>query len=445
LKVLYLTPPARGGTALAAQSFVAEEIRAIRDWGVQPFVLTDEITGHARLDGIDLAGLPRGGVLAVPASAAAAVRHARVLATVMQASAAKRDVIHALRLEQAAAALVRRERIDVIHSHFGWPGGFGGSLAAADTDTPLVTSIRGTDILMRPAIGYGLRLDPGYDVALRHLLDRASVSLTATGFMSDRAVALGAPSQRVRVLEKGVDTEAFAPRGDRDAIKVRLGIAGPMVLAVGALKKRKGVDVIIEAMARVSAQATLVVCGEGEERDALRRQADAAGMKHRVRFEGAVGRAVIPDYFAAADVFVHAAELEAAGNVVLEALASGCGVVVTDSGGPAEYVEDGVNGYVIAVGDVPNLAGRIEALLSEPARRERLGAEGRRRVEARYRYSRMMSDLRAIYDAWAQPRCSRSMRAVANRASSEQTNTVDTSTSAPAHARRCQSSYGEMA
>ena len=106
------------------------------------------------------------------------------------------------------------------------------------------------------------------------------------------------------------------------AVKARLGISGPMVIAVGALKKRKGFDLLIDALSRIVTPATLVICGDGEELGPLRQQAGAAGLSERVRFAGNVSRAEIPDYFAAADVFVHAAELEAAGNVVLEALAS---------------------------------------------------------------------------------------------------------------------------
>ena len=126
-------------------------------------------------------------------------------------------------------------------------------------------------------------------------------------------------------------------------------------------------------------------------------------MTGRVRFTGNVGRAEIADYFAAADVFVHAAELEAAGNVVLEALASGCGVVVTDCGGPAEYVEDGVTGFVAPVGDAAGLASHVETLLSMPGLRDRFADEGRRRVEQRHQYSRMMSDLRDLYDQMGLP------------------------------------------
>jgi glycosyltransferase involved in cell wall biosynthesis len=401
--VLYLTPPARGGTGLATQSFVAEEIQAIRRCNVVPLVLSDEIDARKWVDGVEVVGLPRRGVSALSTAALVGARHAPLLTAALHASSSKRDVVHALRLEEAAATLVRREHVDVIHSHFGWPAGFGGSLAAQVTGTPLVTSIRGTDILLRPQIGYGLRRDPAYDVALRHLLRRASAILTATAFMRAETVALGARPDRVRLLDKGVDTDAFRPRGDRATAKSRLGIAGPMVIAVGTLKKRKGFDLLVDALSQITTPATLVICGDGEELGPLQQQAAAAGLTGRVRFAGNVSRAEIPDYFAAADVFVHAAELEAAGNVVLEALASGCGVVVTDSGGPAEYVEDGVNGFVVPVGDATSLASRVETLLSTPELRERLADEGRRRVEERHQYSRMMSDLRDVYDQVSVP------------------------------------------
>ena len=59
LKVLFLTPPAKAGGALAAQSFVEEEIGAIRDFNVQPYVLTDEIRGRTEIDGVPLVGIPR--------------------------------------------------------------------------------------------------------------------------------------------------------------------------------------------------------------------------------------------------------------------------------------------------------------------------------------------------------------------------------------------------
>jgi glycosyltransferase involved in cell wall biosynthesis len=102
-------------------------------------------------------------------------------------------------------------------------------------------------------------------------------------------------------------------------------------------------------------------------------------------------------------VFVHAAELEAAGNVVLEALACASAVVVTDSGGPGEYVDDGVNGFVIPVGDSRALADRLSMLLDNAALRDRMGRAARARVKQRHAYPRMMAGLRAVYDEIASP------------------------------------------
>ena len=69
LKVLFLTPPAKGGSALAAQPFVDEEIRAIRDLNVRPYVVTDEIRGRTAIDGVPLVGIPRVRPTDVPGTA----------------------------------------------------------------------------------------------------------------------------------------------------------------------------------------------------------------------------------------------------------------------------------------------------------------------------------------------------------------------------------------
>ena len=73
-------------------------------------------------------------------------------------------------------------------------------------------------------------------------------------------------------------------------------------------------------------------------------------------------------------------------------------VVVTDSGGPGEYVEDGVTGFVIPVGDAPALAARLETLLANPSLAGRLAEAARHRVEHRHDYPRMMAAVRGVYD-----------------------------------------------
>jgi glycosyltransferase involved in cell wall biosynthesis len=400
LNVLYLVPPARNSSSLAAHSFIDEEIRALRRAGISAYVLTDVPHG-ATVDGVEIVGLPRPALKDACRLAGLPLRHPRIVRATAGAAPARR-VVRALRIDRAAAAVVRRQRIDVIHSHFGWPGGFGGSLAAADTGTPLVASIRGMDVLTQPDLNHGLRLDPAYDLAVRHLLRSASHVVTASSFVRNAALALGAPSDRTTVIPKGVDTDRFAPAPDPSALKTALGLHGPVLLAVGNLKRLKGFDVLLDALHLLrGSEWTAVICGTGEDRAALEAKAHALGIGSRVQFRGQVPRTDIPRLFAAADLFVHASLLEAAGNVVLEALSSGLPVVCTSSGGPAEYVSEGKTGFVVPVGDAPALAAGIDALLGDPRLRERFGASARRVVEDRYSYGRMVRDLLEIYRAAA--------------------------------------------
>lgn len=380
MRVLHLAPPRTRPDRLTAHTFIDEEIDAIRRAGVDCLTLPDAI------------GASRSGTLAFAARRAADLP-ARTFRD-------PRETFHTVRTEYAAAQLIRECHVDLIHSHFGWPGGFGGLLAAADTHVPLVASIRGMDILTSPAINYGLRLDAAYDAAVRTLLRRADRTLCATTFMRDRALALGARGDRAVVIRKGVDLECFRPPADRSAAQQALGVRGPIVLAVGALSPRKGVIRILNALSTMKDLAwTFVVCGEGPERQSLQAWSANVGIENRVIFAGSIGRDRIGAYFAAADVFVHAAVMEAAGNVILEALASGCPVICTDSGGPAEYVVNGDTGFVVDGDDHTMLGDRLRLALESASLRCRMSRCARQSAERYFPYDRMVAEVVATYHA----------------------------------------------
>ncbi|HZR26769.1 MAG TPA: glycosyltransferase family 4 protein [Vicinamibacterales bacterium] len=380
MRVLHLAPPRTRPDRITAHTFIDEEIDAIRRAGVECLTLPDRIDAS------------RAGAIAF------AARHAVDVPLVTLRDV--RETLHAVRIEYAAAQLIRDCRVDVVHSHFGWPAGFGGLLAASETGVPLVASIRGMDILTSPAIRYGLRLNPQYDAAVKTLLRRADRTLYATRYMRDRGIALGAPDDRAILIRKGVDLARFHPAEDRAAAQRALGINGPMVLAVGSLSPRKGLIRIVNALSTLQDLAwTFVICGDGPERESLQQWATTLGIGDRVRFAGNVDRGTIGGYFGAADVFVHAALMEAAGNVILEALASGCPVVCTDSGGPAEYVVDGTTGFVVDGDDDGALGNRLRLVLGCASLRARLSRCAREFAEQHLAYARMIRDYITTYDA----------------------------------------------
>jgi glycosyltransferase involved in cell wall biosynthesis len=264
-----------------------------------------------------------------------------------------------------------------------------------------VACLRGADILIDQEIAYGARERPFFDRNLRGLLAFADRTLYFSDFMREAAIKLGARPERARTVQKAVNLSQFGVVADRATARRELGFGDrPMILTVGALIPRKGIDVILEALARLRASFdfSFVVCGEGPEREGLVALARRLSLDDRTHFVGRVSREDIPKFFGACEVFVLASVLEAAGNVLFEAMGAGRPIVCTAAGGPTEYVEDGVTGFVVPVRDSAALSERIATLLADPVLRDELGAEGRRRAFEQYSYPRLVRDIIAVYE-----------------------------------------------
>jgi glycosyltransferase involved in cell wall biosynthesis len=209
--------------------------------------------------------------------------------------------------------------------------------------------------------------------------------------VADQAVALGVHPDRVRVIRSGVDTATFAPRDRRQARQaLSLNAEVPLVLFVGNLEPRKQLDVLLRAVAELRSRAPeveLAIVGSGasagadDQTERLRQLSRELDLRGAVHFAGAVDAETLLRWYAAADVFALPSSSEAQGIVALEAMACGLPVVGSAVGGLLGTLEDGQTGYLVPPGDVPALTERILALLTEPARRARLGQAARRKVE----------------------------------------------------------------
>ena len=150
-------------------------------------------------------------------------------------------------------------------------------------------------------------------------------------------------------------------------------------VTVARLVPQKGIDVLIRALGQTVGAArdwTLTVVGDGPEREALEFQAQQAGLKEQVQFLGF--RSDPQKFLLQAGVFVLPSRFEGMPNALLEAMAAGLGVVVTDaSPGPLEVVVNGVSGLVVPSDDPCALADALDRLAADPLLRERLGAAAR--------------------------------------------------------------------
>ena len=180
----------------------------------------------------------------------------------------------------------------------------------------------------------------------------------------------------------GVDRRYFYARPVPE-LRLQLGLAGFVVGYVGRLAPEKGLDVLLNAIERMSAPAGLLIVGSGSEEPALRAQAEALGVDGRCRFLESVEYDRVPQYLNALDVLVLPSRTtvhwkEQFGRVLIEAMGCRVPVVGSDSGAIPEVIGDA--GRIFPEGDASALAAALDELASSAELRRELGERGYARV-----------------------------------------------------------------
>ncbi|KQN26696.1 glycoside hydrolase [Sphingomonas sp. Leaf33] len=241
-------------------------------------------------------------------------------------------------LRPVLANLRRDFPFDVIDAEFFFPDGPAAVRLGRHFGVPVSIKARGADI------HHWGRTEP----TARQVVaagQAADGMLAVSAAIRQDMIALGMPGERISVHRTGVDGDRFAPR-DRAVEKAVLGVAGPLVLSVGALIPRKGHDIVIDAVSHLPG-TTLWIAGEGPERAALEAQIAQLGLADRVRLLGSVAHDRLPALFAAADVMALASASEGLANAWVEAMSSGTPIVITSAGGARETVDRPEAGRVV--------------------------------------------------------------------------------------------------
>jgi UDP-glucose:(heptosyl)LPS alpha-1,3-glucosyltransferase len=206
----------------------------------------------------------------------------------------------------------------------------------------------------------------------------------------------GAPEEKLHVIYNGVDTEVFHPRlkEQRAEIRARYGIPdnATLFLFVGSGFERKGVAVLLEAMAKLPADACLLIVGRDKRSAKYERRARALGLAGRVCFAGS--QADVRPYYGAADALVLPTLYDPYPNVIPEAMASGLAVVTSTKSGAAELLGDGGRGFACDALDTDRLAACLEQLMGDVS--TAMGSAARRALEAQTLES-MGARLSALY------------------------------------------------
>lgn len=267
-------------------------------------------------------------------------------------------------MTKALVPLLATLDFDVIDAQFFWPDGPAAVALGRHFGVPVSIKARGADIHY-----WGQQARTGHRVAAAG--KAADGMLAVSAALKADMVALGMPAERIAVHYTGVDRDVFAVR-DRAAAKAALGIAGPLVVSVGALIARKGQGFVIDALPALSG-VTLALIGKGEDEATLRARAASFGVADRVVFTGPLPAAQIADWLAAADAMALPSSSEGLANAWVEALASGTPVVTCDVGGARELIDRPEAGRLVPR-DAQAIADALRDLIGNPPDRHAVAA-----------------------------------------------------------------------
>ena len=226
-----------------------------------------------------------------------------------------------------------------------------------------------------------------FDAWRRRFLDEADAVVCVSRFTREALIGpMGASPSKIAVLPNGVDTERFHVRAPAADAAARYGVAGRRVLlSVGRLVPRKGMDHLVQAMeivTRTHPEVHLLIAGEGALRSTLADLIAKRGLGASVTLLGAVTDEALAELYALADIFalpnrqMPDGDTEGFGLVFLEANACGKPVIAGQAGGATDAVVDGVNGLTVDGADVSGIAAAIIRLIEQPALCQSLARSG---------------------------------------------------------------------
>jgi N-acetyl-alpha-D-glucosaminyl L-malate synthase BshA len=261
-----------------------------------------------------------------------------------------------------------RERLDILHVHYAIPHATTAFLAREmlDGESPLrvITTLHGTDITL---VGQ----EQNFYAITKFSIEQSDQVTAVSNYLKDETYrALGCVSCNLRVIPNFVNLKEYFPLTEDKEGNCRTSVAPEghkVVTHVSNFREVKRVKDVIRVFARIhrAMPATLLMIGDGPEREDAEKEARDLEVAPDVRFLGRIDS--VASLLQASDLFLLPSQTESFGLAALEAMACGSPVVATRAGGLPEVIDDGSSGILEPVGSVEAMGRRAVELLRNPA------------------------------------------------------------------------------
>ena len=303
--------------------------------------------------------------------------------------------------------VTHHEKTELIHVHWVLPNGPAATIAARLRRIPFVISLHGSDI-------YIARKKRHFGLVARWVFSNSSAVTACSHELRSAAIDLGAP-QSTQLIAWGADPKIFTPK------EKSMAIANPniTVVSLGRLVPKKGFDQLLLAWKDVILRyprAHLIIGGEGPQKATLETQAKYLGIANSVLLPGRIPWDKVPDFLAAADIFVLPSQRDMHGNidglptVLLEAMSCGVPVIASHIGGVPLVISDFQNGILFSPDNNSSLGDAIEALINNPKERERLGRAARQSIINEFNWEYVANKFIGVFKQALLKRASKHLR-----------------------------------
>ena len=280
---------------------------------------------------------------------------------------------------------IRDFQPDILHAHYASSYGLLGVLTRFH---PLIISVWGSDVYSFPKISILHR------AILKYNLSKADQLLSTSNIMvGEISKYTSAP---IQITPFGVDLNLFKKMDS--IIQQDKFIVG----TVKALSVIYRIDIILKSFKKVidnnpKIKLKLKIIGDGPEKEELKSLTISLGIEKNVDFLGRIENKLLPDFYNSFSVFVSVSDSESFGVVAIEAMACECPVIVSDADGFIEVVKNEETGIIVPRGDVDATAHAIQRLINDRSLGEKMGLQGRERVERLYDWNENVDKMLKIY------------------------------------------------
>lgn len=290
--------------------------------------------------------------------------------------------------------VMREVQPEIVHAGPVQTGGF---FAALSGFHPLLIMSWGSDVLAAPEKSAWIRW------ITKFTLRRADLTLGDCNAVRERISALGQlPDERIVTFPYGIDLGVFRPKNSELHLRQKLGWEEcRVVISTRSFETSYGTMVFLGAMRRVLAKRSdlrVLMLGDGSLRRQVEAFIESSGLKKKLRLAGQVQEDVLADYFAEADLYVSAANCDGSSISLLQAMACGLPVIVTDGFGNREWVIHQENGWLYPAGNADALVATVLEALDDDEARTAMGNANVATVRSRANWELNFGKLLAAYD-----------------------------------------------